>query len=72
MSDKNVNKCIRLLDVVYDLYGDDMQYPAQHLPFSVTEGGTVVLSDNLLAALNRDENVDLVDWAHENIASLYK
>ena len=71
MLNENVSKCIRLLDLVNDLYGDDMQYPAQHLPFSISESGTVVLSDNLLTALNKDENLDLVDWTHENIASLF-
>ena len=72
MANDNINKSIRLLDIVYDLHGDDKRYPYQHLPFSVSESGAVVLSDNLLTALNKDENVDLVDWAHENIVGLFE
>jgi hypothetical protein len=72
MIDEHTNKVIRLLDLMYDLYGDDAHYPCENQPFLVDNTGRVVLHELLLEELNKDENKDLIDWAHENIVSLFK
>ena len=35
MTDNHAENAIRLLDIVYDLYGNDKRYPYETLPFSV-------------------------------------
>jgi hypothetical protein len=72
MTDKNVENAIRLLDIVYDLYGSDKSYPYETLPFSVKDNGNVVLSDDLMSELGKEGNTDLMDWAHENIVGLFE
>ena len=63
---------IRLLDIMYDLYADDKRYPAQKLPFLAGDDGSVVLDADLMTELNKDGNQDLVEWAHQNIVSLFE
>jgi len=65
-------KAIRLLDIMYDLYGDAKEYPNQTLPFLAGDDGSVVLDAVLVAELNKDGNQDLVEWAHKNIVSLFE
>lgn len=63
---------IKLLDIVYDLHGSDKRYPYENIPFSSNEDGAITLSPGLMAALKKDENQDLISWAHDNIAKLFK
>jgi hypothetical protein len=63
---------IRLLDIMYDLYGSDKRYPAEKLPFLASEDGSVVLDTDLMTELKKDGNQDLVEWANKNIVSLFK
>lgn len=71
MTDENAENALRLLNIVYDLYGNDKQYPYENLPFSVKDNGEVVLSNDLMAELRKDGNTDLLDWAHDNIMGLF-
>ncbi|APB98470.1 hypothetical protein [Polynucleobacter asymbioticus] len=71
-SDQHLDNTIKLLDIVYDLHGGDRGYPYQNVPFSVDEKGSVTLKENLLSELNKGEDKNLIDWAQENIKSLYE
>ncbi len=72
MMDEYLDKTIRLLDIVYGLYGDDRLYPEEKLPFSIGDDGAVALNDDLMTELQKEENQDLVPWAHENIVKLFE
>lgn len=72
MTDEHSEKAIRLLDIVYDLYSADSNYPYENLPFSVSDDGVVTLGDGLMAELNENGNSDLIDWAQENIVGLFE
>ena len=72
MTDDHTENAIRLLDIVYDLYGNDKKYPYETLPFSVKADGEVVLSDDLVAELEKEGDNDLIDWAYENIVGLFE
>jgi hypothetical protein len=72
MTDNHAENAIRLLDIVYDLYGNDKRYPYETLPFSVKADGAVVLSDDLMTELEKEGKNDLIDWAHENIVGLFE
>lgn len=72
MTDEHAENAVRLLDIIYDLYGNDKRYPYETLPFSVKDNGDVVLSNDLMDALSIDENSDLIGWAHENIVGLFE
>jgi hypothetical protein len=63
---------IRLLDIMYDLYGADEKYPTHKLPFSAGDDAPVVLDADLMTELNKDGNQDLVEWALNNIVSLFE
>jgi hypothetical protein len=63
---------IKLLDIVYDLHGDDRRYPYENIPFSSSEDGAITLSPGLIAELNKLQDQDLIAWAHDNIAKLFK
>jgi len=63
---------IRLLDIMYDLYGSDKRYPAQKLPFLAGDDGSVVLDADLMTELNKGGNHDLLEWAHQNITTLFE
>jgi hypothetical protein len=71
MTDDHAENAVRLLDIVYDLYGNDRGYPYESLPFSVKTDGVVVLSDDLMTELEKEANADLIGWAHENIVGLF-
>lgn len=70
--DLHSEHAIKLLDIVYDIYGGDKRYPYENLPFSSNEDGAIILSPSLLEELNKDENRHLMDWAHQNIMNLFK
>ena len=74
MSQSNLESenTIRLLDIIYGLYGDNKTYPDQKLPFLADDDGSVILDSDLMTELNKDGNQDLVDWAHKNIVSLFE
>jgi len=72
MDDEYAENAVRLLDIVYGLYGTDKQYPYENLPFVLNENGVLDINSDLMAELNKDENKDLIDWAHKNIASLFE
>jgi hypothetical protein len=72
MNDEFADKTLRLLDVIYALYGGEEDYPLKNWPFIENDDGGIVLSDALNDALNTDEHRDLIDWAHHNIANLFK
>jgi len=72
MTDEHAENSIRLLDIVYDLYGKDKRYPYETLPFYVKADGGVVLSDDLMTELEKEGNNDLIGWAHENIVGLFE
>jgi hypothetical protein len=72
MTDEHAENAVRLLDIVYDLYGNDKRYPYETLPFSVKADGRVVLSDDLMTELEKESNNDLIAWAHENIVGLFE
>lgn len=62
---------VQLLDIVYDLHGDDKHYPYENIPFSSSEDGGIILSPTLMTELSKNENQHLMDWAHKNIKSLF-
>lgn len=72
MDNEHSNNSIRLLDIVYDLYGQDSGYPEKNLPFSIDEKGAVVLGSELMVELRKEPNQDLIDWAQENIVGLFE
>ena len=72
MTEDHAENAVRLLDIVYDLYGNDKRYPYETLPFSVKADGEVVLSDDLGTELEKEGNNDLIDWAHKNIVRLFE
>jgi|GEM_PF-645757 len=72
LSNLESENTIRLLDIIYGLYGDDKKYPNQKLPFLAGDDGSVLLDPDLITELNKDGNRDLLDWAHENIVSLFE
>lgn len=72
MTDEQEDRTIRLLDIIYELYGEDKDYSHSDLPFSISDNGMVILSYGLFTELQKPENRDLLDWAYENIASLFK
>ena len=72
LSNLESENTIRLLDIIYGLYGDYKKYPNQKLPFLAGDDGSVLLDPDLITELNKDGNRDLLDWAHENIVSLFE
>ena len=70
--DLHSEHAIKLLDIVYDLHGTDKRYPYENIPFSSNEDGAIILSPSLMEELNKDENMYLLDWAHQNIVKLSK
>lgn len=72
MDDECAEKAIRLLDIVYDLYGTDKRYPYENLPFVLDGDGAIDINSDLMAELNKDENKDLIGWAQDNIVRLFE
>jgi hypothetical protein len=70
--DLHLEHAIKLLDIVYDLHGSDRRYPYENIPFSSNEDGAIILSSGLMEVLSKDENIHLMDWAHQNIMHLFK
>lgn len=71
MNDEYLEKTIRLLDIIYGLYGADKHYPDSSPPFCVGDDGDVELNQDLKAELNQNDNHDLIEWANENIVDLF-
>lgn len=72
MNEEHEEKVSRLLDLIDVIVRDDKTYPDSHLPFQVDEGGNVTFDEKLMAELEKPENNDLLDWAHEHIVSLFE
>ena len=72
LSNLHSENTIRLLDIIFGLYGGDKQYPSVHLPFIADDDGGVLLGGDLMTELNKDGNQDLVEWAQQNIVSLFE
>ena len=70
--DLHSERAIQLLDIVYDLHGSDKRYPYENIPFTSNEDGAITLSPGLIAELNKNKDQDLMAWAHDNIAKLFK
>jgi len=61
----------RLLDLIFELHGQDKHYPYDNPPYSISKLGAVTLSKALRSELIKDENKDLLVWARKNIVSLF-
>lgn len=72
MTEEHAENAIRLLDIVYDLYGGGKGYPTKGLPFTVNQAGTVDLHEDLVNELRKEGNEDLLGWAQDNIKSLFE
>ncbi len=70
-SNLHAENTIRLMEIVLALSGDDKCYPYQNAPYALDHQGGITLSGALNSELNKNENQDLVDWAHQNIVSLF-
>ena len=62
---------IRLLDIIFNLCHEDINRRYQQFPFFVGEDGAVVLNADLQSELNKEENQDLIEWAHKNIMGMF-
>jgi hypothetical protein len=72
MTEEHSEKVSRLLDIIDSIVKDNDAYPDPDLPFQVDENGKVTFDEKLLTELAKPENSDLVDWAHEHIASIFE
>jgi hypothetical protein len=72
MTEDHQDKAIRLLDIIDQVVCQDGVYPEPNLPFKVNGDGSVVFDAKVSAELSKPENADLVDWAHENVVSLFE
>lgn len=72
MTEDHQEKAIRLLDIIHGVVSLDNSYPEPNLPFSVNEDGSVVFDAKVSAELAKPENADLVDWAHQNVVTLFE
>jgi hypothetical protein len=70
MSDEYAENKLKLLGILYDLYSGERQAPADGPPFTIGEGGSVVLHQNLADILEKNHHSDFVVWAKENIVDL--
>jgi hypothetical protein len=70
--DLHSDHAIKLLDIIHGLHGKDQRYPYENIPFSSNEEGVIILSPSLMEELSKDENMHLMDWAHQNIMKLFK
>ena len=71
MTEDQAQKAIRLLNIIDELVLNDDDFPDKRLPFTVLSSGTVVLDERLLRELEKPENSDLLEWAYQNIVSLF-
>lgn len=72
MMEDHQDRAVRLLDIIDDIVSRDDSYSELNLPFTVNEDGSVVFDAKVTAELSKPENADLVDWAHENVVSLFE
>lgn len=72
MTEDHQEKAVRLLDIIEGVVSQDDSYPEPNLPFTVDEDGNVVFDTKVSAELAKPENADLVDWAHQNVLSLFE
>ena len=72
MTEDHQDRAVRLLDIIDDVVSRDDSYSALNLPFTVNEDGGVVFDAKITAELSKPENADLVEWAHENVVSLFE
>ncbi len=72
MTEDHQDKAVRLLDIIDGVVSQDYSYPEPNLPFTVNEDGNVVFDAKVSTELAKPENADLVDWAHENVLSLFE
>jgi hypothetical protein len=72
MTEDHQDRAVRLLDIIDDIVSRDDSYSELNLPFTVNEDGSVVFDAKVTAELYKPENADLVDWAHENVVSLFE
>jgi hypothetical protein len=72
MTEDHEEKAVRLLNIIDRVVTEDDSYPEQNLPFKVNGEGVVEFDAKVSAELARPENVDLVDWAHKNVLSLFE
>jgi hypothetical protein len=70
MNEEYANNSKRLTIILYHLYSGEKTAPSDTLPFSLDKDGTAILSDDLMTALSRAENADLIAWAKEHISEL--
>ena len=72
MTEEHEEKVSRLLDIIDSIVRDDDAYPDPDLPFEVDGNGKVTFDAKLSTELDKPENQDLVDWAHEHIVNLFE
>jgi hypothetical protein len=72
MTEDRQDKTVRLLDIIDAVVSQDDSYPEPNLPFTVNGDGSVLFDANVSAELAKPENSDLVDWAHQNVLSLFE
>ena len=72
MTEDHQDRAVRLLDIIDDVVSRDDSYSALNLPFTVNEDGGVVFDAKITSELSKPENADLVEWAHENVVSLFE
>ena len=72
MTEEHEDRVTRLLDIIDAVVIQDDSYPESNLPFKVNEDGSVLFDEKVLAELTKPENSDLIDWAHQNVVSLFE
>jgi hypothetical protein len=72
MTEDHLRKITRLLDIIDSVVSNDDSYPEPNLPFTVNKDGSVVFDEKVSAELAKTENSDLVEWAHQNVKSLFE
>ena len=72
MTEEHEDRVTRLLDIIDAVVIRDDSYPEPNLPFKVNEDGSVLFDEKVLAELTKPENSDLIDWAHQNVVSLFE
>jgi hypothetical protein len=71
MSEDEVEKADRLLEIIVSVYGKNDNTACSELPFMVKDG-EVILSGRLNHELDKVEHQDLKDWAIQNITQLFE
>jgi len=72
VTEDHLRKVTRLLDIIDSVVSRDDSYPEPNLPFTVNGDGSVVFDEKVSAELAKPENSDLVEWAHQNVKSLFE